>query len=373
MNERTRTWLSIGAVLLALVALAAVAWATAFQGYGSPEVPEARSTYGCAVYTEQGCAKFVVASGGEVEVQSGGTLDIQSGATTDFSGGIDVDGALLDLDADGDTSIQADTDDQIDIEIAGADDFQFTANTFTALAGSSIVNNGTLDQNNNIDLDGAADEVQLAVTGYTTQTSDLVQLDGGLVDIGGGSYDTADGDNDLGVAGDLEVDGVLDADSTADFAGAVTFQSTLNQALNLENVGMLPTVITATVVYTPASGTVATIGDGEIWLVVDVFYNVATNFDCTGDDCTVDVGDGSDADGLLNCADADVQTTYTDYTGSAAGWGGLDGSAPSGAYNVGGPHIYAPSGSAETIDYAIGGTDPAAGSMTVYVVYYRLQ
>ena len=28
--------------------------------------------------------------------------------------------------------------DQIDIEIAGADDFQFTANTFTALSGSSV-------------------------------------------------------------------------------------------------------------------------------------------------------------------------------------------------------------------------------------------
>ena len=32
----------------------------------------------------------------------------------------------------------ADTDDQIDIKIAGADDFRFTANTFTALAGSTI-------------------------------------------------------------------------------------------------------------------------------------------------------------------------------------------------------------------------------------------
>ena len=36
-------------------------------------------------------------------------------------------------------SITADTDDQIDIKISGADDFRFTANTFTALAGSGIV------------------------------------------------------------------------------------------------------------------------------------------------------------------------------------------------------------------------------------------
>ena len=53
-------------------------------------------------------------------------------------GGHDLNGEELILDADADTSITADTDDQIDIKIAGADDFQFTANTFTAQAGSTI-------------------------------------------------------------------------------------------------------------------------------------------------------------------------------------------------------------------------------------------
>jgi len=52
--------------------------------------------------------------------------------------GHDLDGNELILDADADTSITADTDDQIDIKIAGADDFQFTANTFTAQSGSTI-------------------------------------------------------------------------------------------------------------------------------------------------------------------------------------------------------------------------------------------
>ena len=51
----------------------------------------------------------------------------------------DIKGQEFFLDADGDTSFTADTDDQIDIKIAGADDFQFTANTFTAQTGSSIV------------------------------------------------------------------------------------------------------------------------------------------------------------------------------------------------------------------------------------------
>ena len=44
--------------------------------------------------------------------------------------GADLNGQSLILDAD--------ADDQIDISIAGADDFQITANTFTALSGSTV-------------------------------------------------------------------------------------------------------------------------------------------------------------------------------------------------------------------------------------------
>ena len=78
---------------------------------------------------------------------SGDTFNIPSGATVANSGtatgfvsrgALDLNGAVLTVDADADTTITADTDDQIDIAIAGADDFQFTANTFTALSGSTI-------------------------------------------------------------------------------------------------------------------------------------------------------------------------------------------------------------------------------------------
>lgn len=51
---------------------------------------------------------------------------------------LDLDGNELIIDADADTSLTADTDDQIDIKISGADDFRFVANVFRALAGSSI-------------------------------------------------------------------------------------------------------------------------------------------------------------------------------------------------------------------------------------------
>jgi len=57
---------------------------------------------------------------------------------TDNLSTFDCNGSELVLDADGDTSITADTDDQIDIRIAGADDFQITANDFSVLSGSTL-------------------------------------------------------------------------------------------------------------------------------------------------------------------------------------------------------------------------------------------
>ena len=78
-------------------------------------------------------------SGDTFNIPSGATI-ANSGTATGFvsAGALDLNGAVLTLDADADTTITADTDDQIDIAIAGADDFQFTANTFTILSGSSV-------------------------------------------------------------------------------------------------------------------------------------------------------------------------------------------------------------------------------------------
>jgi len=75
----------------------------------------------------------------------------------------DLNGNELVLDVDGDTSITADTDDQIDIKIGGADDFQFTANTFTAQSGSTITT-PTLGVGNTKDL-GSGIHVKTADSG----------------------------------------------------------------------------------------------------------------------------------------------------------------------------------------------------------------
>ena len=90
---------------------------------------------------------------------SGDTFLVNTGAK------IDINGTELILDADADTSITADTDDQIDIRIAGADDFQFTANKFLVQTGSNIDMNGT-----ELILDADAD------TSITADTDDQIDI-----------------------------------------------------------------------------------------------------------------------------------------------------------------------------------------------------
>ena len=79
---------------------------------------------------------------------------------------IDVLGRKIDLDLDGDTSITADTDDQIDIEIGGADEFIFTA-------GILDIGNGTLGR---IDLDSDND------TSIRSSADDQIDIEVGGAD-----------------------------------------------------------------------------------------------------------------------------------------------------------------------------------------------
>jgi hypothetical protein len=96
------------------------------------------------------------------------TGDAMAGALTN----IDIDGTELVLDADGDTSITADTDDQIDIRIGGADDFAFKANKFEVQTGSNIDMNGT-----ELILDADGD------TSITADTDDQIDIKIGGTDI----------------------------------------------------------------------------------------------------------------------------------------------------------------------------------------------
>ena len=103
-------------------------------------------------------------------------LELGSGAVVAGTK-VDLNGQELILDADADTSITADTDDQIDVRIAGADDFQFTANTFTAQSGSSIVvPDGGLTFGSTA-ITSTAAELNI-LDGVTSTTAELNILDG---------------------------------------------------------------------------------------------------------------------------------------------------------------------------------------------------
>jgi len=121
----------------------------------------------------------ITASNGTSVVLSSGALvsdilTIQAFAVNVIST-LDANGSEFVLDADGDTSITADTDDQIDIKIAGADDFVFTADKFMAAASSGILLTKTA---------AASDEATSAgaLTSNNYNISHTLTLDGTLVD-----------------------------------------------------------------------------------------------------------------------------------------------------------------------------------------------
>jgi hypothetical protein len=206
--------------------------------------------------------------------------------------------------------------------------------------------------------------------------------------------------------GALNVDGAADFDSTVDIAGNVSdgagtltladdvlvdgqadeialeltdtdWDTGIKGALNLEHI-VFPSAM-STAIITTTDGALWTIADGEIWLVHALVCQITTNFDCTGDDCILHIGDGGDEDGLLDLDDGELQTSDTEITGAPAGWQGLSGNTV-GAYlsassMIG--FIYAPSGAAETIDIKIEDSsdqsNPTGGAATCYLFYTRIQ
>ena len=115
---------------------------------------------------------YTIATGG---TQITFTTAPASGASifiTEISGAVgapmnrDINGDELILDADGDTSITADTDDQIDFKIAGADDLRMTANAINVLSGTTL----TIDSGATITNSGTANGFG-ALAGIDDQSS----------------------------------------------------------------------------------------------------------------------------------------------------------------------------------------------------------
>ncbi len=214
--------------------------------------------------------------------------------------GHDLDGNELILDADADTSITADTDDQIDIRIAGADDFQFTANTFTAQSGSTIA--------------------AQALTATTVTASGIVKTDDTTE-----ATSTTDGslqtDGGLSVAKDAVIgdDLKLLSDSAVLSFGAdsdTTLTHTDGTGLTLNSTNKLLFGDTGTYIHQSADGVLDLVSDTEIEInattidingaiAMDGAITGATNITLSGelDAATLDISGDADIDGTLE-ADA---------------------------------------------------------------------
>jgi len=150
----------------------------------------------------------------------------------------DVNGSELILDVDGDTSLHANTDDQIDVQISGADDFRFTANTLSVLSGSTL----SIDS-------GATLANSGTITGFNSTSYAVTQSSHGFA-VGkvlkssgsAGAYATSQADS----AANAEVIGIVTV--VAD-----TNNFTLTIAGEIDVAAAVPDVAAGTVVFLSAS------------------------------------------------------------------------------------------------------------------------
>ena len=237
---------------------------------------------------------------------SDGTNIVDAG----FSGGTDLDGKELILDADADTSITADTDDQIDIKIAGADDFQFTANTFTAQSGSSVViPDGGLTLGStavtstaaelNL-LDGVSGLVQADLTKLAAVDSTAAELN--IVDGGTSATSTTVADADRVVLND---NGTMVQVAVTDLAAY--FDDEITAMPNLTSVGTLTTLTVDNVIVNGT--TIGHTDDTDLITLANGVATVAGEISVT----TLDIG-GTNVTSTaaeLNILDGDTSATST--------------------------------------------------------------
>jgi len=246
-------------------------------------------------------------------VYSDGTNLVDAG----FSGASDLEGRELVLDADGDTTITADTDDQIDIKIAGADDFQFTANTFTAQSGSSIVvpESGLTFGSTAITstaaelnlLDGVSGLVQADFTKLAAVDSTAAELN--IVDGGTSATSTTVADADRVVLND---NGTMVQVAVTDLAAY--FDDEITAMPNLTSVGTLTTLTVDNVIINGSN--IGHTGDTDLLTVASGIVTVAGEISVT----TLDIG-GTNVTSTateLNLLDGVSGLVQSDFTKLAA-------------------------------------------------------
>jgi hypothetical protein len=131
-----------------------------------------------------------------------GTLEIDGLATLD--GGTDVNGVSIIIDANGNSSLTADTDDQLDIELGGQDEYILTAAVLDL--GEGTLTRIDLDADGDTSLRSSADD-QIEVE---VGTADEFIFTAGIFDIGNGTLGRIDLDADNDTSIRSSVDDQLD-------------------------------------------------------------------------------------------------------------------------------------------------------------------
>ena len=266
---------------------------------------------------------------------------------------VDLNANELIVDLDADTSITADTDDQIDIKIAGADDFRFTANTFTALSGSTIAAQAltatsltttgaiAIPNDGNIGSAGDADAIAISSSGVVTFSQSPVFPDGslavvdldidGATDIGAGLADAdllivddgAGGTNRKTAMSRVKTY-IADVTLTTAAQTNITSLGTLS-ALTVDDVAIDGKVITMTgsssdtaVITAGTNGTLSIVTTDDSAAAANITITADGTFEADGTTITLD----SSGDIVLDADGADVTlkdggTTFGSLTNSS--------------------------------------------------------
>lgn len=174
---------------------------------------------------------------------------LADGGTVTYGGGLDLNGNVLTIDADADTTVTADTDDQIDFAIGGSD-------VISATAAGLFLSGSTLTWDADLDTTSVAsfDDIITTTLGAGTGRFDLLT---GNLKVGNGTEDTTLNGEDAYIEGTLEVDGSTNFDGAADFASTVAVGSSVNASADVDigtylNLSAQSTIsVTAGAIITP--------------------------------------------------------------------------------------------------------------------------
>jgi len=205
---------------------------------------------------------------------------------TNVGGGVgayDLNGNELTLDADADTSITASTDDQIDFEIAGADDFTMTANAFNVLTGSHV----TFADSANAKF-GTGNDMLMYHDGSNSYITNAVGALKIATETSGIAVTIGHTTSEVTVADNLTVTGTLTGTLATAAQGTVTSLGTLT-TLTVDNVITNGTTIGHT-------------DDTDLMTLADGVLTVAGELDAT----TLDISGNADIDGTTNLDAVDI-------------------------------------------------------------------